>query len=324
MDAALIHHACSLPKNGKGKLLNEAEAVHMLESDKLAWIHLNAAHPEVQHWLNKHVSYLDDIVLGALLAEDTRPRFEAIEGGMLLILRGVNLNENADPEDMVSIRIWADTKRVITLGRRPLKAIGDLKNRVVEEASFAGADEFISALISQLTKRMEPTLDQLEERTDLAEEKVLQEPDKSLRNDIVDIRQEAILLRRYIAPQKDAVLSMQRSEISWISAKTKRRLQENYDRLLRYVEDIDALRERAQIVQDELTNTLSDRINKNMYILSVIAAIFLPLGFLTGLLGINVGGIPGTDSDSAFTIVCIVMSVLVVLQILLFRKMRWF
>ena len=62
----------------------------------------------------------------------------------------------------------------------------------------------------------------------------------------------------------------------------------------------------------------------NLYILSVIAAIFLPLGFLTGLLGINVGGIPGDQSPYAFAIFCGILSVLVILQILIFRKLKWF
>jgi zinc transporter len=93
---------------------------------------------------------------------------------------------------------------------------------------------------------------------------------------------------------------------------------------MRYVEDLDAVRERAQIVKDELSNILSDRINKNMYILSVIAAIFLPLGFLTGLLGVNVGGIPASDNPYGFYIVSGFLMLLVIIQIFLFKKLRWF
>ena len=93
---------------------------------------------------------------------------------------------------------------------------------------------------------------------------------------------------------------------------------------MRYVEDLDTIRERAQIVKDELSNMLSDRLNKNLYILSVIAAIFLPLGFLTGLLGINIGGVPGSDNPNAFWIFNAGLLVLISLQIWLFRKLKWF
>jgi zinc transporter len=84
------------------------------------------------------------------------------------------------------------------------------------------------------------------------------------------------------------------------------------------------MRERAQIIKDELTNALSDKMNKNMYMLSVIAAIFLPLGFLTGLLGINVGGIPGSDNGNAFYFFCVMLVGIISLQILLFKKLNWF
>ena len=88
--------------------------------------------------------------------------------------------------------------------------------------------------------------------------------------------------------------------------------------------ELDAVRERAHIINDEVTNQLTERLNKNMYALSVIAAIFLPLGFLTGLLGINIAGIPGAENPAAFAIFCAMLGMLVIAQILLFRKLKWF
>jgi zinc transporter len=63
--------------------------------------------------------------------------------------------------------------------------------------------------------------------------------------------------------------------------------------------------------------------NKAMYLLSIIAAIFLPLGLLTGLLGINVGGIPGTDSKWAFTLVTVVLVSLAIILVAWFKKIKW-
>ncbi|HBF99444.1 MAG TPA: zinc transporter ZntB, partial [Alphaproteobacteria bacterium] len=91
----------------------------------------------------------------------------------------------------------------------------------------------------------------------------------------------------------------------------------------RFVEDLDAVRERSQIIQDELTTALSDKLNRNLYLLSIVAAIFLPLGFLTGLLGINVGGIPGTESPYAFGIFSAILVLIVGLQVVIFRKLHW-
>jgi zinc transporter len=186
------------------------------------------------------------------------------------------------------------------------------------------AADFMVQLATRLIERMEPVINNLDEDTDNLEEKIIDEPDIKLRTEIIKMRKEAILLRRYLAPQREVISRLRTSEQKWLTKIHKRQLHENYDRITRYVEDLDSIRERTQIVQDELQNSIADKLNKNMYILSVIAAIFLPLGFLTGLLGINVGGIPGADNPDAFMIFCGVLVVLVLVQVVLFKRMKWF
>jgi zinc transporter len=311
--------------DGGGIKLDDTKTIsQFLKNDHLAWVHLDANNPETRIWLENEISYLDHFVVEALLAEETRPRVTEIGDGAIIILRGVNLNVDADPEDMVSIRLWIDKKRIISLQKRQLKAVLDIKERIIDKRGPKNSGEFICMLISKLFESIEPVLSELDERTDNVEEVLLEKPDISLRENIVDIRKKAILLRRYMAPQKDAIGQLRFLEFSWLAMIDKRHLQENYDRVLRHVEDLDAIRERAQIVKDELANILSDKLNKNMYILSVIAAIFLPLGFLTGLLGINIGGIPGADNHEAFWIFCAILVCAVGFQVFIFKKLKWF
>ena len=63
--------------------------------------------------------------------------------------------------------------------------------------------------------------------------------------------------------------------------------------------------------------------NKKMYVLSIISAIFLPLTFLTGLLGINIGGIPGAQNDNAFYIFSIILVMVTSVQFYIFKKKKW-
>ena len=100
-------------------------------------------------------------------------------------------------------------------------------------------------------------------------------------------------------------------------------LRETAERTARYVEDIDAARERALIAQEELNSRLAEQMNRAMYTLSIVAAIFLPLGLLTGLLGINVGGIPGTESPWAFLIVTVFLFLMAVFLIIWFKRLKW-
>lgn len=321
-DFILFAHAIN--GDGSGRPLQGDAISQMIKDQPLAWVHLDGNKHETRNWLESELTYLDGIIIDALLAEETRPRATEHENGFMIILRGVNLNDDAHPEDMVSIRLWIDKSRIISVQRRQLKAVNDIKERLLAGKGPKDSGDFISQLAARLFERMEPVFSDLDDELDTLEERVMEEPDAKDRQFLTAIRKKTILLRRYIAPQKDAIAYLRSTEQDWLEKNHIRRIQEALDRITRYVEDLDAIRERAQIVKDELANSLADRMNKNMYVLSVIAAIFLPLGFLTGLLGINVGGIPGAELDSAFLIFCAMLLSVVVIQIIIFKKMKWF
>lgn len=318
-----IISACEIKGNGFGEALMGQAVSDKIREDTLAWVHMDASHPQTREWLNHEIAYLDHIIIDALLAEETRPRVVEFDHGVLMILRGVNLNDNADPADMISIRLWVDEHRIISLQRRNLKATADIRDDLYNGKGPKNAGDFIAMLSTRLFERMEPTFVVLNETLDDIEEQVIENPQIRDSVAITDVRKKAIVFRRYIAPQKDVITHLRTSELRWLSSMHKRRFQESLDRIVRYTEDLDAIRERAQIVKDELANALADKMNKNTYVLSVVAAIFLPLGFLTGLLGINVGGMPGADNEVAFWFVsglCIVFSAL---QIALFKFLKW-
>ena len=92
---------------------------------------------------------------------------------------------------------------------------------------------------------------------------------------------------------------------------------------MRHIEELDTIRDKVSLIQEELANSLSDQVNKKMYILSIISAIFLPLTFLTGLLGINIGGIPGAQNDNAFYIFSIILVMVTSVQFYIFKKKKW-
>lgn len=106
--------------------------------------------------------------------------------------------------------------------------------------------------------------------------------------------------------------------------RNRRVLEEVAERTMHPREDLDAARECVSVIQDELANCLNEQLNRNMYRLSVIAAAFLPLALLTGVLGINVAGIPGAEFSRAFLIVCGLLVLAGLGQFWLFRRWKWF
>ncbi len=164
---------------------------------------------------------------------------------------------------------------------------------------------------------------ELDDEVDALEDEVLGAESYELRARIGAFRRSAIRFRRYLAPQKDTILRLQSERVDWLDDVDRARLREVGDRTLRFVEDLDAARDRAAVAQDELNSRLAEQMNKTMYVLSIVAGIFLPLGLLTGLLGINVGGMPGVDSHWAFLVVCLLLVVIAVLQVIFFRRKGW-
>lgn len=292
------------------------------------WIHLDGTHGLTETWLRENGD-LSSFVVDGLLASETRPRCDWFDDGLLLILRGVNLNPGAVPEDMVSIRIWVDKNRVISTRLRPLMAVQDIREQLSAGKGPLSTGHLVARLAARLTERMGPVIDELgDQLTDLEEQLVGvdggEQPNlRGVRYTLVRLRRVAISLRRYIAPQRDALNRLSQMEESWLDRRVRGRLRETVDRVTRITEELDEVRERSAVIQDELMNRLSQRMERTMYVLTVVATIMLPLGFLTGLLGINVGGIPGADIGWAFWAVCGALTALVALEVWLFRRLKW-
>ena len=287
------------------------------------WVQLDRNYPAVHRWLRDQ-SGLTDVATQGLLAEESRPRCLSYEGGVLLNLRGVNLNPGADPSDMVSIRIWAEADRIITVRRRNLRAVRDLEDNLDVGVGPHCASEFLVAVTDRLTERMSQVINDLNDQVDQLEVDLLSEEPDDLRASLRSLRRESIGLRRYIGPQRDAMAALTGEALDWLTPVDRQLLRGVADRLIRYLEDLDIAREKATFVQDEMSSNLNEQMNKNMYVISVVAGIFLPLTVITGLLGINVAGIPGADWPWAFGLVSVLLVAVVAGELLLLRRLHWF
>lgn len=320
MSEALIH-ALVFDPTGAPRELSSDEIRAWQPEQGLLWAHMNATQEQTQTWL-QDTADLPDVVVSALLAEETRPRSNTIGSGLLLVLRGVNLNPGANPEDMVSIRLWVEQHRVFSTCRRRLLSVGDVVTSHGHNPMVSTSDLLVR-LTDRLTERVTDVIEDMDEVVAELEAAVLDDPNPSMRAGLADLRRDAISLRRYLGPQREALGRLQGEALSWLTDFDRLRLREIHDRVTRHVEDLDAIRERAVVIQEELNNHLSDQVNKRMYVLSVVAALFLPLGFLTGLLGVNVGGIPGAESPYGFAVFILILVVMVGFQLWFFARQRW-
>lgn len=267
------------------------------------WIHLNANSPEAAEWARTQ-EYIPADAVDMIFAGETRPRATNYNTGIAVLLRGVNHNPGAEPEDMVSLRVWADAKHVVTVRRRRVKAIADIRDVIVKPKSGPRTSgEFVALVVSKITRAIEPYVEEIADAIDELEDIVLENEEKIVRANLAEARRVAVQLRRYVAPQRDAISALSMSDVRLFDARTRLNLRESADAVTRMIEDIDAARERGMILHEQIMDQRSEDMNRNMLILATATAVFLPLHFLVGLLGINVGGIPGAHNPAAFWIV---------------------
>ena len=321
MDSALIF-AYLLDGAGGGLRVDWDEINNWTAEKGNLWIHLDYTLEQAQQWFADE-SGLEPVIVEALLADDTRPRCFTYASGMLIILRGVNLNPGADPDDMISIRLWVEKSRIITIRHRKVMAIDDIKNNVELGDGPLNAGDFLVQLTKGLAYRIGDVLNTVDDAVDALEDEVLEQGSFEQRGKLSSLRRQIIRLRRYLSPQREVMTRLQTEKTSILSEIDRIHLRETADRITRYVEDLDSAKDRAAVCQEELESRMGAQMNKTLYILSIITAVFLPLGLITGLLGINVGGIPGSENPFAFIFVCLLMLGIAIGQVMIFRKKSW-
>ncbi len=280
--------------------------------DKLGfyWVHLHALDPKTPEILRE--LGLDHLVVDALLAEDTRPRLTIHGDGAILILRAVNVNMGEEPEDMVSLRMWLDRNLVVSIWVRASHAVNDVLAGIERGMAPETSAALVSRLALRIADRAEPIVSNLNEAMfDLESfEPTEVTPYSDRQRRLIDIRQTATKLRRYLFPQRDALSTLTIEDLDWFKERDRSRVREAAERITRLAEELDSLGDRAIILHDQLLAERSDRMNRTMLILTVVTAVFLPLTLITGLLGINVGGIPGAGSAYAFWTVTVGLGLL--------------
>jgi zinc transporter len=321
-EAAGLVFAVRLP-GGAGALSRPCGFDSLPAGEGPLWVHLDRTREPAQRWLRER-SGLDALVVDALLAEETRPRAAELPGGLLVILRGVNMNPGAEPDELISIRMWLEPGRAITVRQHRFQTVRALRQRAQRGEAPATTGLLLTAIAGGLAARLAPVPENLRDLVDEVEDRITADAERPQDARLLaEVRRQAIGLRRYVAPQRETLATLAVDAPEFIERRSRAELREIGERVARLVEDLEEIRDRASVTQDELRARREHRAQRTMYLLTLVAAIFLPLGLLTGLLGVNVGGIPGVDDPWAFWIVTGLLVAMAGVLLWAFRRMRW-
>lgn len=316
-----LYHAWLLDGKGGGTHLNWEGVQSLGDDHEPLWVDLDFSAPASRKWL-RTIESIPELALDKLLSKETRPGMLSFDNGLLLILRGVNLNPGADVEDMISVRVWIDHQRLVTCRQRELQTVRSLAGQLTGGDGPKSTAELLTSLTGGLADRIRQVVQEMEER--LAEfEAHHMEMDAVAEAIYSEIRRRSASLRRHLNPQRDALQRLQGYQGDLIGTEELSDLQIHTDAIIHSIEDLEVLREQTQALQDELVSAIARDQNERMYMLTIVAAIFLPLTFISGLLGMNVGGIPWADSSIGFVGIVVICTVIVGLMLVYFRHKRW-
>ncbi|MED5431458.1 MAG: zinc transporter ZntB [Pseudomonadota bacterium] len=308
----------ALQLDGQGGAL-QLDPQQTLVEHPAYWVHLDYTRDESRIWLQDHS--VPKAVIDALTAAETRPRASEVAGGILVYLRGVNLNPGARPEDMIALRMWVGPDGLVSTQKRSLLSVDAVHQSLESQQGPVTISALVAELVDQLIWRMEEVIENLESEVEGCALQLEESPTSVLTPQLSLLRRRAITLRRYLAPQREALFKLQNEP--FFAGPDAMLMREATDRLQRLLEDLDAAREHATLLQEEVFSVQNEAINDRMYLLAIISAIFLPLGFLTGLFGINVGGLPGVDNPDAFWWFCSSVALIGAGLAIWMRKRRW-
>ena len=274
------------------------DAAAQFGTAKFVWLHLDGRREDAQMWLKTQTD-IPEIARSALLASETRPRSDTIGHGALVNLRALGATPDDDPDPLVSMRFWAETGRAISLSYRSPLALEPVIAQFLGGEIRDGGD-LVSEVAVHITGQLDPHIAAMGDTLDDIEVGLESERLPALRRKVNHVRSRAISYRRFVAPQRTALERLASEPCAWLDEDDRLHLRDAADRFARMAEELESIRERAAIVHDELTDLRAEELDKRGLVIAIVAFVFLPLTFLTGLLGMNVEGIPYAKEPWAF------------------------
>lgn len=310
--------SCQL--DGKGGMLpiNDKDVIHC---DQPCWLHLNYTHRESADWLLS-TPLIPDAVRDALSGDSLRPRVSRLGDGTMITLRSVNLNSESRPDQLVVIRVFINDKLIVSTRQRKVFAIDEVLTDLQNGNGPVNGGDWLVEVCDALNDHTSEFIEELHDKIIELEDAVVDQQIPP-RGELALLRKQLIIMRRYMAPQRDVFSRIASERLPWMSDDERRRMQDIADRLGRSLDDLDASVARTGILADEISSVMAEAMNRRTYTMSLMAVVFLPTTFLTGLFGVNLGGIPGGDWHYGFGVFCLLLVMLVCGVAWWLHKRKW-
>ena len=309
--------------DGTGRNLDWKEVENGWHKEGLYWLHFNFGHPFAQKWLIER-SGIPKSLLPYLLASDSRPGAFVHDDKLLMILRGINFNEGSAPEDLISLRLYLAPNQLLSMRIRKVQSIEVISHELEQGLGVCNSGQFLSQVVTKIIDRIGDYVDKLEDQVVRLERAIVKNDKADISDELKKVQSEIIDLRRYLHPQRLMFVKLLDQKFEWINDDSYNQIRTQIEFHIRHVEAIEYCWERTQVIKEDLAARQNERLNQKLYILAIVSCIFLPLSLITGLLGVNVAGIPFAENHFSFAALSAGLMMLAAVILLYFKGRKWF
>jgi zinc transporter len=255
-----------------------------------------------KRWL-EDASGLPESAIEAMLDPDPHYHVVSTTQGFLLTLNDVVLGQTEGPRENTSlIAIWVDRGQMITIRRRPMLCTDRLIKTVDGDFAPTSSIDLFFQLFDQIVDTFRKRVVRLRGEIDKAEDQMLAGHTGGLRSHLAGLRREAVAMHRRIVPEFHGINQLGARLPSWVTEDELAFFRQIADEVGSLINDIRSAQERTKVLQDEYAAMIAEETNNNLYVLSIVTVIMLPMTFVTGYFGMNTAALPLTSTDGLGTI----------------------
>jgi zinc transporter len=271
----------------------------LAQPDGVTWLHFNLTDARARRWLLA-ATFLPQSLRELWQEHDENRRVEAIDDGLLLVVSDFTYEDASDPSEVAPLWCFAAPRLLITARLHPLKSADELRLRVRSGVAVSSGAELAAVLLDLRTARVKHLADEMAEQLDDIEDEIIAGNIKQQREQLGRARRVCARLRRQFSPERSDLARFLHREGEALVQGDREALQSATDALGFALEELAELYERAKLLQEELAARLAENTGRNLYVLSLLTAVLLPMTLVTGIFGMNVAGLPGMHGPHSF------------------------
>ena len=297
------------------------EVLDLLPSiEEPLWLHFNVLDNRARRYFEK-LTDLDEEGRAMLLGNETRIQARVLDRGFIVILGDLHHDFNLDPEAFGTIRVYVTPRLIVTCRRQRVRSIDRVRREIEKTRDDRSPLDVFTLLLDEIVEGFVALAADLGERVENLQDRILSGHASEQSGELAQIRHVVARFRRHALANRTMLQPLLRRVATTVDTQ-REQLHAVLERLEATAQDVDLIMERSRLLQEEITSQLGEATNRNLYLLSIVTTALLPITLITGVFGMNVGGLPFLQSKHGFFWVMFIMTITLITTMLFLRKKR--